>query len=83
MKLVGFEKIEYTKKDGTEVKGVKLHCVYDAEDEGYDNIDKVKGQPVEAIYISSSVPLPVMKIGDNIDVRFNRFNRPVKVTVNP
>lgn len=81
MKLVGFEKIEYIKKDGTEVRGSKLHCVYDAEDEGYDNIDKVKGQPVEAIYISSSVPLPTLKIGDNIDVRFNRFNRPIKVTV--
>lgn len=81
LKLVGYEKIEYTKKDGTEVKGAKLHVVYDVNDEGYDNIDKVVGQPVEAIYVSSSVPVPALKVGDNIDVRFNRYNRPVKVTV--
>lgn len=81
MKLVGYEKVEYTKKDGTEVKGHKLHCVYDADDEGYDNIDKVTGQAVEAFYISSSLSLPALKIGDNLQISFNRFGRPIKVKV--
>lgn len=73
MKLVGYEKIEYTKRDGTEVKGHKLHVMY--EDDEYDNFENVTGKAVEAVYISASVALPALKIGDNLQIRYNRYGR--------
>lgn len=79
MKLVGFEKIEYTKKDGTEVKGSKLHVMYEGDD--YDNYENVTGKAVEAIYIGSSVALPALKIGDNLQLRYNRYGRIDRVKV--
>lgn len=73
MKLVGYEKVEYTKKDGTEVNGHKLHVTYDGDE--YENYEAVQGTAVEAIYISSSVALPALKIGDNLQIRYNKFGR--------
>lgn len=77
LKLVGYEKVEYTKKDRTEVSGHKLHVMYD--DDEYENSEAVTGKAVEAIYIGNSVAVPALKIGDNIQIHFNRFGRVTKV----
>lgn len=79
MKLVGYEKIEYTKKDGTEVNGHKLHVMYEGDD--YDNFENVTGKAVEAIYIGGSIALPALKIGDELQVRYNRYGRIDRVKV--
>lgn len=67
MKLVGFQNIDYEKKDGTRVTGVKLHITYEDE-----NVD---GEAADQIYVGSAVKIPVLKIGDEIDIRYNRFGR--------
>lgn len=79
LKLVGFEKIEYTKKDGTEVKGSKLHVMYEGDE--YENCDNVTGKAVESIYIGAAIVLPALKIGDNLQIRYNRrgFVQSIKV----
>lgn len=79
MKLVGYEKVEYTKKDGTNVNGHKLHVTYDGDE--YDNHEAVTGTAVEAIYISAMTALPALKIGDNLNIRYNRFGRVQSIKV--
>lgn len=72
MKLVGIEKIDYKKKDGTQVKGCKFHYT--------DNVDNenVEGVITGNFYVSSAkadeLPaLEELELGIEFDILYNRF----------
>lgn len=65
--VVGYEKVNYTNKEGKQVNGTRLHLAFKS--------DKIEGDGVECVYISSSVDLPVIKIGSKIELLYNKFGR--------
>ncbi len=72
MKVVGKQKINFTNKDGEEIKGIKLHCL--------SNSSNVEGQAVETIFINkrsndSYAVANSVAINGNIEVSFNRWGK--------
>lgn len=61
----GVQKVDYKNKEGRQVTGTNLHCVYDMK--------SVEGEAVEKIYVSSKLECPIVKVGDIIDVTYNKF----------
>lgn len=74
MLLVGIEKVDYVKKDGTPASGVKLYYT-----ESVPSNKKLEGECCDSLYIPSTrfVDLPVLndlEIGTEIDISYNRFS---------
>lgn len=66
--LVGYERVDYTNKDGQNIKGHRLHLSYVAE--------KVDGVAVECVWVGESVQLPnPLPLKSKISVLYNRFGR--------
>lgn len=70
MTLVGIEKINYKKKDGTQVNGCKFHYT--------DNVDNVEGVITGSFYVSNAkaeqMPeLDLLELGTEFDILYNRF----------
>lgn len=64
--VLGKQKVDYTSKQtGQRVQGENLHCKYLQKN--------VEGEAVEKLYISSNVNSPIVNVGDEIDVFFNRY----------
>lgn len=72
MKLVGIEEIDYENKEGRRIVGTKLHCTYESEKvEGYATLGP--------IYCGEKVDCSALNIGDEIEVFYNNFKKPVFV----
>lgn len=72
MTLVGIEKIDYKKKDGTQVTGCKFHYT-----DNVDN-DNVEGVITGSFYVSNAkaeqIPeLDLLELGTEFDILYNRF----------
>ena len=73
--VLGIETVDYTsKKTNRPVKGTKLHCCF-------ENGNRVDGQSVDSFYISNSVELPTIKLGDEIELLFNRYGSVASINV--
>lgn len=74
MLIVGIESIDYKKKDGSQVKGLKLY--YTECDAKNKNLE---GERCDSLYIPStrfddlSGVLDLIGVGSEIDVLYNRF----------
>lgn len=65
-KVLGIQDVDYVSaKTGKRVQGMNLHCTYEQKN--------VIGESVEKLYISSNIDGPIVKVGDNVDVFYNRF----------
>lgn len=70
MKLIGIEKVDYTNKEGKRIIGTKLHCIYEKE--------RVQGHAtLEPIYCNDSVDCSRLNVGDDIEIYFNNFGKPI------
>lgn len=72
MTLVGIEKIDYKKKDGTQVNGCKFHYTDEVDN------DDVEGVITGSFYVSKakSEELPALdqlELGIEFDILYNRF----------
>ena len=79
MKVFGKQNLDFTGRDGNQVRGVVLHCTTNPpnqywEGEGYEKLFFPNNSPM----IPEVVKLPV---GSVISVSFNRFGRPDSFTV--
>jgi hypothetical protein len=64
--VLGKQKVDYvSSKTGQRVQGENLHCKYLQKN--------VEGEAVEKLYISSNVNSPIVNVGDEIDVFYNRY----------
>lgn len=63
--ILGIEKIDYHNKEGKHITGTRLHLFYEDKN--------VNGHAVDNVYLSSNIELPVLNVGDQIDVRYNRY----------
>lgn len=66
MELIGLQNVEY-EKDGKRIVGTRLFFTY--ED------DRVNGIACESVYVSGSVDLPELKIGDVCEILYNKYGR--------
>lgn len=74
MRVLGIERISYTNKEGREVNGTKLHCCFES--------NKVEGVAVlEPIYCNNKVDCSGIAVGDEIEIYYNAWNKPVAVEV--
>lgn len=65
-KVLGIQDVNFeSKKTGKRVQGMNLHCTYEQKN--------VIGEAVEKLYISSNIDSPIVKVGDEVDVFYNRF----------
>ena len=65
-KVLGKQIVDYTSsKTGQRVQGINLHCMYSQKN--------VEGDAVEKLYVSSNVDSPIVNVGDEVDVFYNRF----------
>lgn len=65
--IIGIETVDYTsRKTGKPVKGTNLHCI-DLEKTSVD------GQAVERLYVKEMIDCSSLKVGDRINVYYNRF----------
>lgn len=71
--LVGYEKVDYTNKQNVHITGHRLHLTYDS--------DKIQGSGVESVYVSPSVDVPKLALGQKVDVLYNRFGKVSAITV--
>lgn len=71
--LVGYEKVDYTNKQGVQITGHRLHLTYES--------DKIQGQGVESVYVSSTVQMPKLALGQKVDVLYNRFGKVSAISV--
>ena len=65
-KVLGVKKINYKKRDGNQVKGTELHCVY--------NDPEVWGNSVAPVYVSDNVnspDIPNIQPGCMVDIQYN------------
>lgn len=72
MLVVGIEKVSYTKKDGNQASGLKLHVTEPVDNKNFE------GERTDQVYIPSTrfEDLPVLEnleVGDLIEVFYNRF----------
>lgn len=71
MKVVGKQWLDFTGKDGNQVKGQKLHCLCSKS--------SVEGQAIEGIFINErSDCYTIAKsvaVGSDIEVTFNRWGK--------
>lgn len=66
MKVIGMRKFEYTsKRTGNKYKAANLYCSYDAAD--------TIGVRCESVFLSSDKVPPDLKLGNEINVLYNRF----------
>lgn len=64
--VLGIQDVNYvSKKTGKKVQGMNLHCMFKQKN--------VIGESVEKLYISSNIDSPIVKVGDEVDVFYNRF----------
>lgn len=65
-KVFGIQNVDYvSSKTGKNVQGTNLHCTYSQK-----NVD---GEAVEKLYISSNIDSPIVSVGDEVDVFYNRY----------
>ena len=62
--VVGIEKVDYTNKQGKQVRGTKLHCTIERKN--------TEGLAVETVYVSDDV-CPAISLGAVIDVLYNKY----------
>lgn len=75
MKVIGIEDVNYiSKRTGERVVGKKLHCCYESK-----NVDGLA--VCEPIYCNSNVDLSHVNVGDEINVFYNNFRKPIAVDV--
>lgn len=66
--VLGIQQVNYTSaKTGQKVQGENLHCKYTQKN--------VVGEAVEKIYVSSNIDSPVVSVGDEVEVFYNKFGR--------
>lgn len=70
--VVGIQEVDYENKSGLRVQGKRLFLTYES--------DKILGSGVEAVYIPQRVECDV-KIGDTINILYNRFGKVDKVVI--
>ncbi len=63
-KVIGIQKIDYTSRNGNQVVGTKLHCVYP--------MDVVEGYAVEAIFTKKELPKG-LTLDSDIRVYYNKY----------
>lgn len=64
--VLGKQQVNYTSaKTGQKIKGENLHCKYVQKN--------VEGEAVEKIYISSNINSPVVSVGDEVEIFYNKF----------
>jgi len=67
-KLLGTRQLDFTSKDGNQIKGTNLFLAFPE--------DGVTGHATDKIFIRSDISLPAgMKVGGEIQVFFNRKGR--------
>lgn len=71
MKVIGFERVEGTSKDGRPYRGYKFHGTYES--------NRITGHGVTSEYISEKIIADnggiVPDIGDELSVSFNRYGK--------
>lgn len=65
--LVGYERVDYTNKDGKQIKGHRLHLSYVSP--------KVDGVAVECVFVGDSVQVPQLALKSKIALLYNRYGR--------
>lgn len=66
--LVGYERVDYTNKEGKRILGHRLHLSY--------LIDRVDGIAVQSEFVSDSVQLPSpLPLKSKIQLLYNRYGR--------
>lgn len=74
VKVLGTQRVDYTKKTGEQCRGVTLHVVFK------DN--NVVGEAVDSYFINDNLGLDCVygvKPGDEVDIEFNRRGYPADV----
>ncbi len=71
--LVGYERVDYTNKEGKQIKGHRLHLSYVSK-----NVD---GVAVECVFVGDSVQLPSLPLKSKITLLYNRYGRISAVNV--
>ena len=64
--VLGIQQVNYTSaKTGQRVQGESLHCKYTQKN--------VVGEAVEKIYVSSNINGPVVSVGDEVEIFYNKY----------
>lgn len=73
--IVGIKNVDYTNKNGKQVKGKELHLVYD------DN--RIEGKGVKSFYVRYDFPnLDKVKLKDRVTLYFNEYKQVDFLVVN-
>lgn len=67
--VVGFKKVDFTDKDGKQIKGYSLHLVRPFDD------DYASGTEVRKEFISSQYVSYVPAVGDHVKLIYNRYGK--------
>jgi len=71
MKLIGFQTASGQSKDGKAYSGYRFHFSRPL------NADQGEGEAVENVYISEQYVDEIPKLGDDLEVLYNKYGRPV------
>ena len=77
MKLIGIQRVDYTKKNGYHVMGYKLHTSTPAKS------DDAIGEITEGIFVADTVfsTCDHLAVGDSIYVAYNKYGKVTGVSV--
>lgn len=71
--VVGIEKVDYKNRQGRQIKGTALHCMYENENYG--------GYAVERVYIGGDVDCSAVRVNSNVDILYNKYGKVVKINI--
>lgn len=75
-KVYGIQNVDYVNKQNKQVKGTTFHVLHDDP--------RVNGQCAESIFVSERLNIPAVagvKLGDTVDVYYNRYGSIDTLTV--